>query len=174
MNLKQFAGEVTPSLVLLDPMGRTSPILMAESAERALDLANEAFSLGGLAKVNDMIPDGDHEEEVEATILLYYTSQAEKATKSEIANAAKVIARSNIREDGENGEGKLYVTGARGVVYAARQRSSHDRIVFLVSKAVWFNANRVTIGFPSSQEHIDLFLDDINARLPMGKVSMPR
>jgi hypothetical protein len=174
MNERQFAAEVTSSLVLLDPMGRLSPVLTADTAGHALDLANEAFSLGGLGKVTNLM-DEDEDDDNAETILLYYRSQADKATKSEIANAAKVIARSNVRYVPADDDGvSLYVTGSRGVVYPARQRSSRDPVVFLVSRAVWFNANRVTIGFPSGKKHVDLFLADINDRLPFGSVTVAR
>lgn len=174
-NGELFCAETSPSLVLIDVQGRRNPVLAPDRAAGALKLADQLHELGGTGKHiihgNAWMIEGKVE-----SLLLYYRSHQGRPTKGEIARAARIIARSEIREQNStlvNGE-TLYVTGNRAVVYPEVAVPGADHVVFLVSGKVWFNQNRVTASFPCGEDQQKLFLDDINTRLQEGEVSLPR
>ncbi|MCE6957902.1 hypothetical protein LAZ40_02365 [Cereibacter sphaeroides] len=178
MNLvEQFSAEVAPSLVLLDVAGRRNSVLTAERAMAAIVVADGLQALGGAARQATVgSADFGEDDDMEPAILLYYRSHGGRPTKGEIARAAKVIWRSEIRDpasplaDG----GALYVTGSRALVHAETAGVKNGAVVFVVSRTVWYNANRCTVGFPSGKDQVEIFLADINARLTEGSVSVAR
>lgn len=171
-----FSAEITPSIVLLDVKGRANPVLTPERAEHAVALADSLQQMGGTGKMSSVLSPEDAPAPG-ASIILYYSSDRGRPTKGEIARVARIIARSEIRDPDSEllGDGKtLYVTGSRAVVYPQVAAAGSDKVVFLVSTTVWYNENRAVCAFPCGTTQEQLFLDDINARLTEGKVSLPR
>ncbi|MEP3667148.1 MAG: hypothetical protein ABJN42_10490 [Roseibium sp.] len=175
----QFAAEVTPTLVLLSPAGAKSRVLTGDMAEDAIIQSNILYAYSGLAK-STLLPERGEEEDGLNAVLVYYKSDNHRVTKTEIARAAVVMARSEIREPdyfgSEQGDNTLYLTGNRSVVYPERQMVRGGAIPFLVSTGVWYNPNRVTMNFPrpAVEAQVDVFLNDINARLTDGSISLAR
>lgn len=173
--LEQFTAETSPTLILLDVQGRRHPVLTADRAEVAIVLADGLQDIGGTGKVS-FLGQASEEEETPSVTLLYYRSHSGRATKGEIARAAKIVAESAIRltDSPLTEDGRLYVTGKRAVVYPEIAGSKTGSVVFLVSKTVWFNENRAVGNFPCGADQEQIFLDDINRRLTEGSVSLPR
>ena len=169
-----FNAEVVPVIILLDVQGRLNPVLAGDRAKGALHLANLLQEVGGTGKYAE-VPTTDAAEADGEPVLLHYRSNRERATKGEIARAARIIGISKIREQNcamAHGE-TLHVTGSRAVVYPEKPTAS-GKVVFLVSSTVWYNHNRATVDFPFGEDQVKLFLGDINGRLTEGQVSLAR
>lgn len=174
--LEQFTAETSPALILLDVQGRRHPVLTADRAEIAILLADGLQDIAGAGRVGFIGDEPDDAENLPSTTLLYYRSNSGRATKGEIARAAKIVAESAIRltDSPLSEDGRLYVTGKRAVVYPEIAGSKTGSVVFLVGTNVWFNENRAIGNFPSGADQEQIFLDDINRRLSEGSVSLPR
>lgn len=175
MNWETFSAEITPAITLLDVQGRRNPVLTPDRAEAAIALANQLQALGGTSRTATIDAEADAKPHGPC-VLVYYRSNRGRATKGEIARVARIIARSEVRAPNSPlADGKtLYVTGSRAVVYPEAAPSGSESVVFLVSTRVWYNENRSIMSFPSGEAQEKLFLDDINARLTEGEVSLPR
>ncbi|MCW3783595.1 hypothetical protein [Defluviimonas salinarum] len=171
---EMFSAEISPSLVLLDVAGRRNPVLNGERALAALALANDLQEIGGTGKAVSFVNPSRHAPE--AVLLYYHSLHGGRPGRSEIARAAKIIARSEIRykSDDEGGLGDIHATGTRAIVYPERLARDTQHAVFLVSTRIWYNQNRSVVDFPFGDTHFDLFLADINGRLPEGRVSIAR
>lgn len=176
-NAKQFITDVSPALVLLDVTGRQHPVLGAERAEAAIAAADALYEVGGAGRTRTMMA---YDKPDMTPFLLYYVSHSGKPKRAEIARAARVIARSELTlPDEPMYEGmEKRVSGGRAVVFPERAGAVSGAVPFLLSKRIWFNRNRSTIGMPLIAEDYDhelqLVVEDINARLMEGEVSIPR
>lgn len=174
--LAVFAGGNSPNMVLLDLQGRKNPVSSPDRSVEAIKAAIALHGVGGTGRTICLVPHdlgaGDDSGDV---ILLFYRSHSGRPKKAEIARVAKEIAKSTIRgvDDGQMKK-PLFVTGSRAVVYAERIVGEADTAVFMCSKTVWYNYNRSIICWPSTKTQIDVFLKDINDRLPEGSVSVVR
>lgn len=172
-SVETFSISASPDLCLIDVAGRRNPVADLSNAEQALAAANILQTLAGKGTATWLMPMEDAEGAENDCVAVFYRSRNGRPSKSEIARAAKVIARSEVRSTDHEGE-DLFITGSRAVIYAETCPKGRDTICFLVSRSVWYNENRVTIGMPSNDALEELFLDDINARLTEGTVSLPR
>ncbi|MFG6080482.1 hypothetical protein ACEUZ9_001086 [Paracoccus litorisediminis] len=171
--LDQFNIEVSPALVLIDVLGRSNCVATPEQADVALALADELQAVSGSCRIKVIgeMPQEDTDE----FVLLYYHSDNGPAGKDEIARAAQVIARSEVRNPADLVDGETHhVTGARAVVHPELPGARSGAVVFMVSTNVWFNKNRVTAHWPNGDAQDNIFLDDINERLGEGEVSLAR
>jgi len=176
--VNQFSVDVAPALILMDVQGVKHPVASADYAEDALISADLMQSVGGAGRTRDLMCGDEPDME---PFLLYYTSDRGKPKKAEIARAARIIARSEVTlidAEGIYGDQDLRVTGNRAIVYPERPGAVTGAVPFLISKSVWFNRNRATVGFPHVDdgyaEELDMVIADINARLMEGSVSAPR
>jgi hypothetical protein len=175
MNIeRQFRADTSPALVLLDVEGRRNRVASPDLASMALEVADFLQDLGGARREATISADDDGDSE--RAILIYYRSHNSRATRSEIARAAKVIAESKIRDTDSSlvDGGRLFVSGRRAVVHPATASAKAEAVPFLVSTNIWYNENRVTVGFPSGADQLQRVIDDINTRLTEGAVSAPR
>jgi hypothetical protein len=97
-----------------------------------------------------------------------------RPSHTDISRAAGVIAQSALRDPVSNGETDIRVTGTRAVVYPRRVAAEANHAVFMVSTRVWYNENRSVTHFPATIDQRKAMLDDINARLMTGEVSLAR
>jgi hypothetical protein len=179
MNLKNtFTAEVSPEILLIDVAGHRSTLAGPHLALEGIRLANRMQALLGTAKtVPALAPEAsgdDAENRLEEAVLLYYRTPNGRPSRTDIARAAAVIARSALREPVSNGETEIRVSGTRAVVYPRRVAAEANHAVFLVSTRVWYNENRSVTHFPATPDQRKAMLDDINARLATGEVSLPR
>lgn len=171
--LETFSAEVSPKMVLLDVQGRKNPVLTPDRAIEAIELANSLQDIGGTGRWTSYSDLQAHP--ADGVTLLFYRSHSGRPNKSEIARAARAISRSEIRLRADHDlADDLFVTGSRAVVYAETVSHDRDTAVFIVSNQVWYNHNRSVTGWPLKDEHVSLFLDDINGRLTEGSVSIAR
>jgi hypothetical protein len=187
---EQFSAEVAPGMVLLDVAGRKNNLFNAERASAALMLADDLQDIGGSGKMTDYLrrdeivdnifTDKDDADEPEDQILVFYKPHSGRPKKSEIARAARIIARSEVREkdyiddSDDGGKSDLFVTGTRALVYSETAPRDARHAAFLVSTTVWYNQNRSVEFWPFHEDQVQLFLDDINGRLTEGSVSIAR
>jgi hypothetical protein len=179
MKLKNiFTAEVSPEIFLIDVAGHRSTLAGPHLALEGIRLANRMQALLGTAKtVPALAPEapGDNaENRLEEAVLLYYRTPNSRPSRTDIARAAAVIAKSALRDPVSNGETDIRVTGARAVVYPRRVASEAGYAALLVSTRVWYNENRSVSHFPATPDQRKAMLDDINARLLTGEVSLPR
>lgn len=179
MNLKNtFTAEVSPEILLIDVAGHRSTLAGPHLALEGIRIANRLQELRGTAKTVPALapeaPCDDTGSRPEEAVLLYYRTPNGRPSRTEIARAAAVIARSALREPVPNGETEIRVSGTRAVVYPRRAAAEASHAVFLVSTRVWYNENRSVLHFPATPEQRKAMLDDINARLLTGEVSLPR
>jgi len=171
---KIFSAEVAPSLILMDVLGRRNPVVTAEHALFALDYANKLHGLGGKG-IAKRVDDDSGVLDYRGMFILHYRSRAGRATKSEIARVARIIASSQIRRNDWPVAGEtLFVTGSRALVYPEIAAVGASTVPFLVSTSIWYNHNRVTEAFPSTKAQEQMLLEDINSRLDDGEVSVHR
>jgi hypothetical protein len=177
---KQFTLEVSPELSLIDVQGNRHPVLSAERALDAITSADLMQDVGGTGKTNYLDSVAMAEPEDFAPFLLYYRSNNGKPKKAEIARAARIIARCDVTLDDEEFEHEELdrISGTRAIVFPEKPGAATGAVPFLVSRTVWYNRNRSTVGFPfvdyDYTVEMDLALADINARLMEGTVSAPR
>jgi hypothetical protein len=179
MKLKNiFMAEVSPEIFLIDVAGHRSTLSGPHLALEAIGTANRMQELLGTARsVPALEPDalGDHaDNRLEEAVLLYYLTPNGRPSRTDIARAAAVIAKSALRDRVSNGETDIRVTGARAVVYPRRVASEAGYAALLVSTRVWYNENRSVSHFPATPDQRKAMLYDINARLATGEVSLPR
>jgi hypothetical protein len=179
MNLKNtFTAEVSPEIFLIDVAGHRSTLAGPHLAVEGIRIANRMQELLGTARTVPALVPGvlgdDAENRLEEAVLLYYRTPNGRPSRTDIARAAAVIARSALREPVSNGEAGIRVSGTRAVVYPRRVASEATCAVLLVSTRVWYNENRSVTHFPATTEQRNAMLDDINARLLTGEVSLPR
>jgi hypothetical protein len=173
-----FTAEVSPEIFLIDVAGHRSTLAGPHLALEGVRTANRMQELLGAAKTvpslaPDALPD-DAENRLEEAVLLYFRTPNGRPSRTDIARAAAVIAKSALREPVSNGETDIRVTGSRAVVYPRRVASEAGFAVLLVSTRVWYNENRSVSHFPATPDQRKAMLDDINARLMTGEVSLPR
>lgn len=164
-----FAGENSPGIVLIDVAGRRNRVMHAVRAQAAIEAANEIQALGGTGRFSYFGSEGRGND----TVIIHYQSATGRPTKSEIARAARVIARSAVRPE-PGADNEPHVVGSRAIVYAETLCPGAATAVFLVSATVWFNHNRAVKNWPWFESQEKMFLDDINERLSEGKVSIAR
>ena len=173
-----FTAEVSPEIFLIDVAGHRSTLAGPHLALEAIRTADRMQELRGTAKtVRALEPEAlgdDAGNRLEEAVLLYYRTPNGRPSRTDIARAAAVIARSALREPVSNGEAEIRVTGTRAVVYPRRVAAEAGYAVLLVSTRVWYNENRSVLHFPATPEQRKAMLDDINARLLTGEVSLPR
>ena len=173
-----FTAEVSPEIFLIDVAGHRSTLAGPHLAFEGIRTANGMQELLGTARSTPALePDalGDHaENRLEEAVLLYYRTPNGRPSRTDIARAAAVIAKSALRDPVSNGETDIRVTGTRAVVYPRRVAAEVSHAVFLVSTRVWYNENRSVLNFPATPDQRKAMLDDINARLVTGEVSLPR
>jgi hypothetical protein len=171
---RQFGADTSPALILLDVQGRRNRVASPDLAILALEVADQLQDLGGSGRETS-IPARDGANP-ESAVLLYYRSHGGRPTRSEISRAAKIIAESAIRDRASPlvDDEALFVTGRRAVVHPAVAGAKGDAVPFLISTSVWYNENRVTVGFPAGADQVSRVIEDINARLTEGAVSAAR
>ena len=173
-----FTAEVSPEILLIDVAGHRSTLAGPHLALEGIRTANRMQELLGAAKtVPAFVPNvlgDDAGWRLEESVLLYYRTPNGRPSRTEIARAAAVIAKSALREPVSNGETEIRVTGTRAVVYPRRVAAEVNHAVILVSTRVWYNENRSVTHFPATPDQRKAMLDDINARLATGEVSLPR
>jgi hypothetical protein len=173
-----FTGEVSPEILLIDVAGHRKTLAGPHLALEGIRTANRMQELLGKARSTPALqPDtpGYHaENRLEEAVLLYYRTPNGRPSRTDIARAATVIAKSALRDPVSNGEADIRVTGTRAVVYPRRVASEASHAVLLVSTRVWYNQNRSVTHFPATTDQRKAMLDDINARLATGEVSLPR
>lgn len=177
-----FATEVSPQLLMLDPAGRRFPVLDASCAAPALEMADKLFMMSGAVKAVTYgvchsrsfasVNFGDTNKEPVDCVMLYYTSFNGRPTKSEIFRAAKAIARSELRV--QLREAEEAITGSRSVIFPELAPLRGAAVPFLVSTSIFYNENRLTRYFPSSDDQLAEVIKDINGRLTEGNVSVLR
>lgn len=173
-----FIAEVSPEIVMIDLNGTLVTLASPHLAVDGIRTANRMQELRGTARtvpalIHDRLGDSPSNR-LNEVILLYYRTPNGRPSRTEIARAAAVIAKSTLRDPVSNGETEIRVTGARAVVYPRRVASGASHAVLLVSTRVWYNENRSVSHFPATPDQRKAMLDDINARLLTGEVSLPR
>jgi hypothetical protein len=175
---QNFTAEVSPETLLIDPAGHRLTLSGPHLALEGIRAANRMQELRGSAKtVPALLPEAlndDAENRLEEALLLYYRTPNGRPSRTDIARAAQVISESRLRDPVSNGETEIRVTGARVVVYPRRVCTEATYAVLLVSTRVWYNENRSVSHFPATPDQRKAMLDDINARLLTGEVSLPR
>lgn len=179
----QFSVDTSPAIVMLDVSGRKNPVRRGYDAAEAIGLADELQLISGNGRVMTshlvQIPLSPRIDEDESSVfLLYFRISAGRPDRACISRAARIIARSEIRQKGEGRDPEVAITGSRALAYPEIAPHGSDAVPFLVSRRIWFNRNRSVTAFPSTTAHLGLVLDDINARLAAagiaGSVSTPR
>lgn len=165
-----FVNAISPAITLLDVEGRKHPVVNAFVAGEAIAACNELYEVGGTGKVSDY-SDGETCDDV---FLVFYNSDGGRPPKrAEIARAARTI--SNCHVTLMNLKNEPVISGRRAVAYPERA-GPNGAVPILISTRVWYNRNRSTVNFPANNGNAkhELILDDINARLMEGSVSLPR
>lgn len=175
---QNFTAEVSPETLLIDPARHRLTLAGPHLALEGIRTANRMQELRGTAKtVPALLPEAlndDAENRLEEALLLYYRTPNGRPSRTDIARAAQVISESRLRDPVSNGETEIRVTGSRAVVYPRRVAAEVSHAVLLVSTRVWYNENRSVSHFPATTDQRKAMLDDINARLLTGQVSLPR
>jgi hypothetical protein len=175
---QNFTAEVSPEIMMIDPSGRLTALAGPHLALEGIRAADRVQELRGAAKTVPALVQGalgDHaEDRREEAVLLYYRTPNGRPSRTDLSRAAQVIARSALRDPVSNGEAEIRVSGTRAVVYPRRVAAEAGYAVLLVSTRVWYNENRSVLHFPATPEQRKAMLDDINARLLTGEVSLPR
>lgn len=172
-NENLFLVEVSPRLILIDANGQRHPVASPDLASRAIELSDTLKAMGGNNRSKSYV---GSQHAPKGHLMLFYTSHTGRASKSEIARAARVIQTSDLTlpesmiVDGEDGR----VSGTRAIVYPERRGEKNGAVPFLISRKVWFNQNRVTKNFPAGTNETMVVIDDINRRLMEGFVSLPK
>lgn len=175
---QHFTAEVSPEILMIDPSGRLTALAGPHLALEGIRAADRMQELRGSARTvsalkQDALGD-DAENRLEEAVLLYYRTPNGRPSRTDIARAAAVIAKSALRDPVSNGEAEIRVSGTRAVVYPRRVAAEAGYAVLLVSTRVWYNENRSVTHFPATTDQRKAMLDDINARLLTGEVSLPR
>ena len=179
MSLKNtFAAEVSPEILLIDVAGHRSTLAGPHLALEGIRVANRMQELRGTGRtvpaLAPEVPGEDAGNRPEEAVLLYYRTPNGRPSRTDIARAAAVIAKSALCDPVSNGETEIRVTGTRAVVYPRRVAAEVNHAVILVSTRVWYNENRSVTHFPATPDQRKAMIDDINARLATGVVSLPR
>lgn len=167
--MQKFHNASLPKAWLLGVNAQFHELSSTVVAQQALEAADVLQGVSGARIPTDasealFTADKTGLPEEDKEILVFVRCRAGSMSPARIRSAAKILGYCDVRCAG-SASADVPVRGRRAVVCPQRVLFGSDTVPFLVSRSVWFNANRVTVGFPAFREDLEIVMADINARL---------
>ena len=168
MSMSGFLSSMTIPALMLDAFGLLTQVSNPANLAAAMRASGETRRLTGTDRCRwfEGAEESQGMDPAIEDLLIFWNPGDAGAESEDVTRAARTIARCNLPSLSGN-----RAVGWLPVPPSARRDAA---VPFLVSRTIWYNDNRRTIGFPACESSMADMMKDINLRLGEGSVSVER